>query len=73
MKIYVMIPTELIRRKRRIEREFTRLHTDAMLNIVLHLPEHLEINISKGNIWKSKLIHYNEISHVRDTIKLHGW
>lgn len=67
-----MIP-ELTKRKRRIEREFSRLNTSAQLTVTPHLPDQLEINISKGNVRKSKLIHYNEISHMRDTIKLHGW
>jgi len=64
---------DILKRKSRIERDFRKLKSGAELKVVPRLPDRLDINIIRGNIHKSKTIHVNEISHVRDTIKLHGW
>jgi purine-nucleoside phosphorylase len=68
-----MIPVEITRRKSRIERDFKRMASGATLNVIPQLPDSLTINIKKGNVFKSKTIHVNEISHVRDTMKQHDW
>lgn len=68
------IYSHLAARKKRIEREFSRLRTkDVSLTVIPRLPDSLDVMVTSGHLrTKSKTIHFMEKTHLREMLKFHG-
>ena len=68
------IYSHLAARKKKIERDFLMIGAkNVSLTVTPKLPDSLILKVSAGSLnTKSKVIHYNEKTHLREMLRFHG-